>query len=75
MNLDRFSQMKELKSFLSLRGLKITRRKQELVARALNTYENNAPIEETAEKAEANIAAQNNLKLSIHDAVIPDALN
>ena len=28
---------------------------------------------EAAEEAESNIAAQNNLKLSLHDAVIPDA--
>ena len=47
--------------------------KQELVARAFVAYENNAPIVETAEEAKANIAAQNNLKLSLHDAVIPDA--
>ena len=63
MNLDRFSQMQELESFLSLRGLKIIGRKQVLVARSLNAYENNAPLVETAEEAEANIAAQNNLKL------------
>ena len=28
---------------------------------------------ETAEKADANIAAQNDMKLSLFDAVIPDA--
>ena len=48
-------------------------KKQELVARAFVAYENNAPVVETAEVAEANIAAQNNLKLSLHYAVISDA--
>ena len=52
------------KCLLSLREIKITGRKQELVATALNAYEGNAPIVETAEEAEANIAAQNNLKLN-----------
>ena len=47
--------------------------KQELVARAFVAYENNASDVETAVEAEPNIAAQNNLKVSLHDAVIPEA--
>ena len=38
----------------------------------IHAYENNAQVVETAEEGEANIAAQN-MKLSLHDAVIPDA--
>ena len=47
--------------------------KQELVARAFVAYENNASDVATAVEAEPNIAAQNNLKVSLHDAVIPEA--
>ena len=43
-------KVEELKAFLRLRGLKVTGRKEELVARVFVAVENNVPILRTAEE-------------------------
>ena len=52
MDIDQFKSMKveELKSFLRRRGLRLTGKKDVLVARAFVAIENNIPIDQTAEK-------------------------
>ena len=67
MDLDMLSKMKvdELKNFLRLRGLKVSGRKEELVARAFVGIENNVQIVQTAEEVEAVIRKQYLAKLSV----------
>ena len=54
MDLDRISGLKveELKNFLRLRGLKVSRRKEELVTRVFVAIENDVPLQKTAEEVE-----------------------
>ncbi len=74
MDLDMISTMKvdELKNFLRLRGLIVSGRKQELVARVFVAMENDVPIVKTAEKGEKEISDENAGKLSLGDEVIHD---
>ena len=67
MDLDMLSKMKvdELKNFLRLRGLKVSGRKEELVARAFVAIENNVQIVQTAEEVEAVIRKQYLAKLTV----------
>ena len=45
--------MKELKNYLKIRGLKVTERKKELVGRVFNAQENNVKPVKTAVEVEA----------------------
>lgn len=69
MDYDTLCKMKvdELKSFLRLRGLKVTGRKQELICRAFAAAENDAPILKTAEEIENQIKIEYKKKLSLSD--------
>ena len=60
MDLDRISGLKveELKNFLRLRGLKVSRRKEELVTRVFVAIENDVPLQKTAEEVEQEIATE-----------------
>ncbi len=60
MDIQLLSSMKveELKAYLRLRGLKVSGRKEELVARAFVAMENNVPIVRTAEEVEEALACQ-----------------
>ena len=71
MDHETISQMKvaELKSFLRLRGLKVTGRKAELVSRVYSAVENNVPVLKTAEEIEYQIKNENRNKLFIDDTV------
>ena len=67
MDLDRISGLKveELKNFLRLRGLKVSRRKEELVARVFVAIENDVPLQKTAEEVEQEIATEYETKLFV----------
>ena len=69
-----FSSMKveELKSFLRLRGLKVSGTKQELVARCFVAKENDVSIIKTAEEVQAEIAQEYSSKLKVGEETIPD---
>ena len=58
MDFDLISKMKavELKTFLRLRGLKASGKKEELVARVFVAAENNVPVLKTAQDVPAEIA-------------------
>lgn len=63
----------ELKQFLRLRGLKISGRKEELVARVFVALENNVPVVKTAEEVESEIANEYKAKLNfLNGDQIPD---
>ena len=74
MEIDMLSKMRvdELKGFLRLRGLKISGRKEELVARVFVAVENNVQIVRTAEQVETDIAREYARKLVIEGESIPD---
>ena len=74
MELDLISKMKvdELKNFLRLRGLKVSGRKADLVARVFVAAENNVPVVKTAEEVEKEIAKEYSDKLILGEEVIPD---
>ena len=82
MDSDLLSKMKveELKNFLRLRGLKVSGKKEELVARAFVAIENNVQVVQTAEEVEAALGKQYSSKLNIFvsddlgNHVIPDPL-
>ena len=58
-------KVEELKAYLRLRGLKVSGRKEELVARAFVAMENNVPIVRTAEEVEKPLACQYSTKLKV----------
>ena len=62
----------ELKSFLRLRGLRVTERKQELVVRAFIALENDVPIVPTAEEVETELAREYGAKMRVTGEEIPD---
>ena len=63
----------ELKSFLRLRGLKVTGKKAILVARAFSAIENNVQIVKTAEEVEKELEIDYKEKLCINNTLtIPD---
>ena len=74
MDVDRLSGMKvdELKSYLRLRGLKVSGTKKELVARAFVAFENNVPISMTAEQVQEEIKKSYHEKLLVDGLKIPD---
>jgi len=75
MDLEMISTMKveELKDFLRLRGLKVTGKKNELIARVFVALENDVPIVKTAEEVEKEMATSYQDKLKLEDGVIvPD---
>ena len=74
MDLDRISKMKveELKDFLRLRGLKVSGKKEELVARVFVAAENDVPILKTAVEVQAEIAEDYDSKLLVEGVRIPD---
>ena len=75
MDLEIISSMKvdELKNFLRLRGLRVTGRKNELVARVFVALENNVPIVKTAEEVEKELSVCYRDKLKLDDgSFLPD---
>ena len=74
MDVDRLSGMKvdELKSYLRLRGLKVSGTKKKLVARAFVAFENNVPISMTAEQVQEEIKKSYHEKLLVDGLKIPD---
>ena len=65
-------KVEELKSFLRLRGLKVSGKKMELVARAFHAVENNAPILKSAEEVEGQLRDEYMEKLSVDNELIND---
>lgn len=74
MDYDTISKMKvpELKTFLKLRGLKVSGRKCELIARVFSAVENNVQVVKTAEEVEHELSKEYISKLTIDDIQIPD---
>ena len=62
----------ELKSFLKLRGLKTSGRKEELIARVFIAFENDVPLVKTAVEVEEDLKETYFKKLKIDDRNIPD---
>ena len=73
MDFNILSKMKagELKMYLHLRGLKVSGRKAELVARDFSASENNVQPIKTAKEVQYDLRNEYQLKLIIGD-VIPD---
>ena len=74
MNFEIISKMKveELKNFLRMRGLKVSGRKEELVARVFAAKENNVRPIKTAQEVEMEIQQEYSDKLVVNDFIIPD---
>ena len=74
MELDVISKMRveELKYFVCLRGLKVSGKKEELVARVFVAAENDVPIVKTAVEVQAEIAEDYDPKLLVEGVRIPD---
>ena len=74
MDIDFISTMKveELKDYLKKRGLKITGRKVELVARVFYASENNVEIVKSAVEIEGNLRHEYQNKLNIDEIRLPD---
>ena len=64
--------MEELKKVFKIRGLKVTGRKKELVARVFNSQENEVKPVKTAVEAEAVLKSEYSKKLVVGDRKIPD---
>ena len=64
--------MEELKNYLKIRGLKVTGRKKELVARVFNAQENDVKPVKTAVEVEAVLKNEYSKKLVVDDRKIPD---
>ena len=62
----------ELKSYLSLRDLKMTGKKSELVTRVFAAIENKLPIKRTAEEVEFQLLDEYQAKLLLDETFIPD---
>ena len=65
----------ELKAFLRLQGLRMTGKKDELVARAFVAIENNVQVVQTAEQAGVELKRDYENKLKVLDETIPDPLS
>ena len=66
-------KVEELKNFLRLRGLRVTGKKEELVARVFIAMENDVPVLKTAEEVQKEISEEYAKKLTVTDGVIiPD---
>ena len=64
--------MEELKNYLKIRGLKVTGRKKELVARVFNAQENDVKSVKTVVEVEAVLKNEYSKKLVVDDRKIPD---
>ena len=64
--------MEELKKVFKIRGLKVTGRKKELVARVFNSQENEVKPVKTAVEVEAVLKNEYSKKLVVGDRKIPD---
>ena len=62
----------ELKTFLRLRGLRVSGNKPILVARAFCAIENEIPIMKTAEEVEGEIQQEYSQKLKVEGMTLPD---
>ncbi len=62
----------ELKNFLHLRGLKVSGRKDELVARVFVAAENDVPVVKTAEEVQAEIAKEYGSNIVVEEELLPD---
>ena len=62
----------ELKKFLRLRGMKVSGKKAELVARVFCAYENDVQPTKTAQEVERELGNEYQAKLVIDDNCIPD---
>ena len=74
MNFEIISKMnvEELKYFLRMRGLKVSGRKEDLVARVFTAKENNVQPSKTAQEVEMKIQQEYCDKLVVNDVFIPD---
>ena len=68
-------KVEELQSFLRLRRLRATGKKDELVATAFVAIENDVPILQTAEEAKIEIEGEYHHKLKVLDELLPDPLH
>ena len=77
MDIEQLRSMKveELKSFLRRRGLRLTGKKDVLVARAFVAIENNIPIVQTAEEAKVELDKEYQMKLQVLGEVIFHSLS
>ena len=66
--------LEELKNYLRIRGLKVNRRQNELVAKVFAASENGVKQIKTAVEAEADLKTEYLAKLKIDDSNIPDLL-
>ena len=64
--------MEELKNYFKIRGLRVTRRKKELVARIFNAQENDVRPVKIAVEIEAVLKSEDSNKLVVDDRKIPD---
>ena len=64
--------VEELKKYLRLRGLRVTGRKQELVARVFAAVENGVEPVKSAVEIEKEIRTEYDSKLKVDDIIIPD---
>ena len=74
MDFEMVSKMKvdELKKYLRLRGLKLSGRKPELVARVFSAYENNVQPIKSATEVETELQQEYQTKLLQNNYIIPD---
>ena len=66
--------LEELKNYLRIRGLKVNRRQNELVAKVFAASENGVKQIKTAVEVEADLKTEYLAKLKIDDSNIPDLL-
>ena len=74
MDFEYFKKLKveDLKSYLRLRGLKVSGRRDELIARCFAAWENNVPTIKTAEESEHDLGLEYTSKLKIGSVSVPD---
>ena len=65
-------KVEELKNFLKLRGLKVSGRKKELIARVFCAQEMNVPVVKSAVEVEAELKEQYEMKLVIDNKSLTD---
>ena len=65
-------KVQELKTFLHLRGLNVSGRKEEFIARVFVAYENNVLLIKSAEDVQQEIALEYCTKLIIEGENLPD---
>ena len=65
-------KVKELKNYLKIRGLKVTRIKKELIVRVFATSENGVQPVKAAVELESDLITDYKNKLKVHDFPIPE---